>query len=81
MPAFCSQCGTALKPDAKFCEECGTPSNEKQRTQLSRQTCAPSFLGQSSDLEIEWAIKAAQPGSHSASYNPEAAFCERAGID
>jgi hypothetical protein len=25
MPTFCSQCGTALKPDAQFCEECGAP--------------------------------------------------------
>ena len=23
MPTFCSQCGTTLQPDAKFCEECG----------------------------------------------------------
>jgi zinc-ribbon domain len=25
MPSFCPQCGTALKPDAQFCEECGVP--------------------------------------------------------
>ena len=23
MPSFCAQCGTVLKPDARFCEECG----------------------------------------------------------
>ena len=23
MPSFCAQCGSALKPYAKFCEECG----------------------------------------------------------
>ena len=35
MSSFCAQCGTTLKPDARFCEECGVQLSEKVSTNVS----------------------------------------------
>jgi hypothetical protein len=67
MPTFCSQCGTALAPGAKFCEECGTPIDEKQGTKVSLQTSSGPLFESSSDPETEGAIKATQPDSRGSS--------------
>ncbi len=36
MPAFCVQCGTAIKPNMRFCEECGTQVNSREDSRIVR---------------------------------------------
>jgi len=48
----CSECGSYLDPDARFCKQCGAPVGDSEETRIARpQKVTPVRFGDGDDVE------------------------------
>lgn len=55
----CANCGSALNPSSRFCDQCGTAANDIEETRIARQR--PSTPARYGDDDIESVIFTARP--------------------
>jgi len=55
----CSECGSSIEPDARFCKQCGAPAGDTEETRIARpQTATPA---RHDDDDLEHVIFTARP--------------------
>src|ERR1043166_1175173 len=57
---LCSNCGAQLNPNSHFCDQCGAPARDAEKTRIARQAAAtPSHYD--ADHDIESVVFTARP--------------------